>query len=186
MILWRLLPWQPSVPPTNPGGALWFPRELQGAGRHDNPDRYGCLYVGESPVSVLAEALAPFRGTGALTSGMLVRGGVPLSLAQLELHDGARLIDLDDPSSLLDAELRPSEVATSIRTTTQSYALRLFDAHPELVGLRWWSTIEASLINLTLFDRIVSALKVIDIASPTLDHPAVRDAAELLGLAGRP
>jgi hypothetical protein len=186
VILWRLLPWQPSVLSTNPGGALWFPRELQGAGRHDNPDSYGCLYVGESPVSVLAEALAPFRGAQALTSGMLVRGGIPLALAQLELHDGARLIDLDDPSSLLDADLRPSEVATSIRTTTQSHALRLFNAHPELVGLRWWSTIEASLINLTLFDRVVSALKLIDVASLRLDHPAVREAAELLGLASRP
>ena len=186
MILWRLLPWQPSVLPTDPCGALWFPRELQGAGRHDNPDLYGCLYAGESPVSVLAEALAPFRGAHALTSGMLVRGGVPLSLAQLELHDGARLIDLDDPPSLLEAELRPSEVATSIRTTTQSHALRLFNAHPELVGLRWWSTIEASLINLTLFDRIVSGLKVLDVASLTLDHPAVHEAAELLGLVSRP
>jgi hypothetical protein len=54
------------------------------------------------------------------------------------------------------------------------------------MGLRWWSTIEASLINLTLIDRIVSALKVIDVASLTLDHPAVRDAAELLGLVSGP
>jgi hypothetical protein len=186
VILWRLLPWQPSVLPRNPGGALWFPRELQGAGRHDNPDRYGCLYVSESPVSVLAEALAPFRGAQTLTSGMLVRGGIPLALAQLELHDGARLIDLDDPSSLLEAELRPSAVATSIRTTTQSHALRLFNAHPELVGLRWWSTIEASLINLTLFNRILPGLKVIDVAPLTLAHLTVREAAELLGLISRP
>lgn len=186
MILWRLLPWRPSVLPTNPGGALWFPRELQGTGRHDNPDRYGCLYVSESSISVLVEALAPFRGAQALTSGMLVRGGVSLSLAQLELDDRADLMDLDDPSGLIDAELRPSEVATSMRTTTQSHALRLFDAHPELLGLRWWSTIEASLINLTLFDRIVSGLKVINIASLTLDHPTVRDAAELLGLVSKP
>ncbi|MFZ2114589.1 MAG: hypothetical protein WAU77_12780 [Solirubrobacteraceae bacterium] len=64
--------------------------------------------------------------------------------------------------------------------------MRLFNAHPELVGLRWWSTIEASLFNLTLFERIVSGLKVIDVAPLTLDHPAVREAAELLGLISRP
>lgn len=116
---------------------------------------------------------------------MLVRAGGPLALARLELHDNARLMDLDDPSGLIDAELRPSEVATSIRATTQSHALRLFDAHPELMGLRWWSTIEASLINLTLFDRIVSGLAVIDVVSLALSHPTVREAAELLGLAGR-
>jgi hypothetical protein len=182
VILWRLLPWQPDVRSTSPGGALWFPRPLQGAGRHDNPDRYGCLYVGESPVSVVAEGLAPFRGVRVLTSGMLVRAGVPLALAQLELHEGSRLIDLDDPPVLIDARLRPSEVATSLRTVTQSYALRLFDEHPELLGLRWWSTIEASLINLTLFDRALPSLKVIDITSLTLGHPTVRTAADLLGL----
>lgn len=54
------------------------------------------------------------------------------------------------------------------------------------MGLRWWSTIEASLFNLTLFERIVSGLKVIDVAPLTLDHPAVREAAELLGLISRP
>lgn len=181
MIVWRLLPWQPDVPPTSPGGALWFPRELQGAGRHDNPDRYGCLYVGESPVSVVAEGLAPFRGTGALTSGMLVRAGASLALAQLELHDGL-LMDLDDASVLIDAGLRPSEVATSMRAVTQSYALRLFDGYLGLLGLRWWSTIEASLINVTLFDRAQPELEVIDVVRLTLADSMVREAVDLLGL----
>src|SRR5271157_3320615 len=45
VILWRLLPWIADAPTNAPGGALWFPRELQGHGRHDNPVRYGCLYV---------------------------------------------------------------------------------------------------------------------------------------------
>lgn len=182
MIVWRLLPWQPGVPPRSPGGALWFPRELQGAGRHDNPDRYGCLYVGESPVSVVAEGLASFRGAPALTSGMLTRAEVRLALAQLELHEHGRLINLDDPSTLIDAELRPSEVATGMRPVTQSHALRLFDAHPELLGLRWWSTIEASLINLTLFDRAQRELEVLNVTRLMLTDPVVLDAAELLGL----
>lgn len=182
MIVWRLLPWQPDVPPTSPGGALWFPRELQGAGRHDNPDRYGCLYVGESPVSVVAEGLAPFRGTGMLTSGMLVRAGVSLALAQLELHDDGLLMDLDDASVLIDAVLRPSEVATSMRAVTQSYALRLFDGYLGLLGLRWWSTIEASLINVTLFDRAQPEMEVIDVIRLTLADPVVHEAADLLGL----
>jgi hypothetical protein len=182
VIVWRLLPWQPGVPPTGPGGALWFPRELQGAGRHDNPDRYGCLYVGEGPVSAIVEGLAAFRGAGALTSGMLVRTGVPLALARLELHDDARVMNLDDPSALIEVGLRPSEVATSIRAVTQSYALRLFDRYPELLGLHWWSTIEASLANLTLFDRARPKLEVVDVTPLTQDHSVVREAAELLGL----
>jgi hypothetical protein len=180
--LWRLLPWQRDVSATSPGGALWFPRELQGAGRHDNPDRYGCLYVSESPVSAVGEALAPFRGAGALTSGMLVRAGVPLALAQLALADDSHLVDLDDPRVLSAAELRPSGVATGRRALTQAYAARLYEERPTSVGLRWWSTIEASLLNVTLFDRALPSLRVIEVTLLSLLHPAVREAAELLGL----
>ena len=40
MILWRVLPWDPSARPAAPGGALWFPRPFQSTGRHDAPARY--------------------------------------------------------------------------------------------------------------------------------------------------
>ncbi len=182
MILWRLLPWQPAASLSAPGGALWFPRQMQGAGRHDNPDRYGCLYLSESPVSVLVEALAPFRGAHRLTRDMLIRAGVPLALAQLRLRDSATLIDLDDPSVLVDISLRPSTVATRRRRVTQSYALRLFEADPAIRGLRWWSTIESSFIHVTLFDRAAENLEVVEVVSVTLEDPFVREAAEVLGL----
>ena len=59
---------------------------------------------------------------------------------------------------LLDARgLRPSQVATNRRAVTQPDAARLFDAHPDAAGLRWWSTLEASWINVTLFDRAAGA-----------------------------
>lgn len=117
-----------------------------------------------------------------LTSGMLTRAGVRLALAQLELHVGG-LVDLDNPRTLIDAELRPSEVATGMRPVTQSYALRLFETHPALLGLRWWSTIEASLINFTLFDRAQPELGVIDVAPLAVADVVVREGADLLGLA---
>ncbi len=182
MILWRLLPQLPTTAPIGPGGALWFPRELQGAGRHDNPDRYGCLYVSESPVSAVAEALAPFRGTGVLIPAMLIRAGLPLVLARLELEHDSQLVDLDDPRVLVRTRLRPSEVATNVRALTQAYAARIFDEHPAATGLRWWSTLEASLTNFTLYDRAAPALRLIDIESLTLEHSATREAADLFGL----
>jgi hypothetical protein len=114
---------------------------------------------------------------------MLTRAGVRLALAQLELHENGRLIDLDNPRTLIDTELRPSEVATGMRPVTQSYALRLFDAQPELLGLRWWSTIEASLVNLTLFDRAQPELGVIDVTPLAVADVVVREGADLLGLA---
>ena len=51
MIVWRVLPVDPAAADDAAGGPLWFPREYQGAARHDNPAAYGCLYVAEGPVS---------------------------------------------------------------------------------------------------------------------------------------
>jgi hypothetical protein len=179
--LWRVLPWDPSARPAAPGGALWFPRPFQGTARHDNPARYGCLYVTESPVSAVAEALAPFRGTGDLQPDMLTRMGRPLALARLELRGGP-LLDLDDPAILVEADLRPSEVATNRRNVTQAGAARLFDAYPETAGLRWWSTLEASWINATLFDRAAGGLHVRDVHPLAPGDEDVRAAASFVGL----
>jgi hypothetical protein len=182
MILWRLLPWIAEARATEPGGALWFPRELQGHGRHDNPARYGCLYIAEQPVSAVVEALAPFRGTGELTDAMLLRGGLALALAELRLGDKAELVDLDSPQVLADVRLRPSEVATYVRAVTQAHAERIFDERPDALGLRWWSTFEAGFINVTLYDRAAPSLRFTRATPLTLSHPAVVEAAELLGL----
>jgi hypothetical protein len=183
VILWRVLAWDPSASLTAPGGPLWFPRPFQGTGRHDNPERYGCLYVAEEPVSAVAEQLAPFRGSGELRADMLERRGLALGLAELELDDGAQLVDLDEPRVLTRERLRPSTVATRRRSATQAYAERVFDRHADAAGLRWWSTLESSWINVTLFDRSATRLAARDVASLAVDHPAVAEAAEMVGLA---
>jgi hypothetical protein len=183
VILWRVLPWDSSARPTAPGGALWFPRPFQGTARHDNPARYGCLYVTEEAVSAIAEALAPFRGTGELQRDMLTRMGRPLAVAEIRLDDGAVLVDLDDPGVLAAEGLRPSQVATAHRAATQAGAVRLFDAHPGAAGLRWWSTLEASWINVTLFDRAAAGLRVRDVRALEPGDDDVRAAAGFLGLA---
>jgi hypothetical protein len=182
VILWRVLPWDPSARPTNPGGALWFPRPFQGAARHDDPARYGCLYVAEDAVSAVAETLAPFRGTGDVDPAMLTRMGRALALAELALDDDAPLIDLDDPTVLAHEGLRPSQVATTERARTRRDAARLFDAHPDAAGLRWWSTLEASWINVTLFDRAAGRLRLRDVRHLTQRTDEVVAAARFLGL----
>jgi hypothetical protein len=179
--LWRVLPLDPEARPREPGGALWFPRPFQGAGRHDNPELYGCLYVCEQPAAAVAEALAPFRGSGDLTPAMLERGR-PLALAPIDAPDDAVLVDLDEPRVLRSERLKPSVVATRTRSTTQEYAARLFERHEEAAGLRWWSTLESSWINVTLFDR-ARRLRAGRAEPLTVDHAAVAEAADLLGLA---
>lgn len=183
MRLWRALPLDRRAGDDEPGGALYFPRLWQGAGRHDNPDLYGCLYLAEEPVSVLAEVLAPFRGTGTLLPSMLVRFGTPLALAALELEDGLTAVDLDEPATLLATRLHPSQVATRHRSRTQEQAAALFEAHRDAVGLRWWSTLESSWIDWTLFDRAAPQLSLAEARPLTIGDTAVREAAELLGLA---
>lgn len=114
---------------------------------------------------------------------MLLRAGMPLVLAQLQIDDESHLIDLDEPRVLTRTRLRPSQVATHARPVTQAYATRIFDEHPTAIGLRWCSTLEAGLANLTLYDRAAGALRLIDVEELTLNHPATHEAADLLGLA---
>jgi hypothetical protein len=138
--------------------------------------------VAEDPRSAVAELLAPFRGTGKLLPSMLVRYGKPLALAAVELEDGVTVVDLDDPSTLIATGLRPSQVATRRRTITQRQAADVYESHPEAVAIRWWSTLESSWINWTLFDRAEDSLEVDDLNDLTIEHPVVLDAADLLGL----
>lgn len=154
---------------------------FQGEGRHDNPDVYGCLYLSDRPGSCIAEQLAAFRGQR-LTAAMLRRRDLPLALARLEIRDSATLLDLDDPSVLLRERLRPSQVASRRRSVTQPQALSLYRRHPRAAGLRWWSSWEASWVNVTVFDRAAARLRAIEVTELTLDHPSLLDAAETFGL----
>ena len=49
-------------------------------------------------------------------------------------------------------------------------------------GLRWWSTHEALWMNVTLFDRAASQLRVHSVRALGVDDPAVMEAADFVGL----
>jgi hypothetical protein len=181
VILFRCFPWDADAPAGAPGGALWFPRMLQGAGRHDNPFLYGCLYVTAEAVSSVVERLQGLRATSLEDSDLRSRGR-PLALAALELADDGELVDLDDPRVLQREELRPSSVATNDRSITQTQAADLFRTHSAAVGLRWWSTFESLWANVTLFDRADPLLDVSDVKALDVGDDVVREAAEFLGL----
>ncbi len=182
MILHRCFAWSRRARPSEPDGALWFPRAFQGDGRHDNPDAYGCLYLSEREAGAVVEQLARFRGQR-LAAGMLARRGLPLALAHVELPAGERLLDLDDPQVLARNGLRPSLVATHRRDVTQPRALALYRRHRRAAGLRWWSTFEALWANVTLFDRAAVRLRLLDVQPLDRSDEAVAEAADTLGLA---
>ena len=182
MTLFRCFPWDQGAEASAPGGALWFPRPLQGEGRHDDPERYGCLYLSEDPVSAVVEQLAPLAGAR-LEKRDLVRAGLPLALAALRLPGDARVIDLDEPLVLAGEELRPSLVATLDRGRSQADAALLHERHPGAAGLRWWSALEPRWANVTLFDRVAPELRVDHVRTLALADEVVGEAAAFLGLA---
>jgi hypothetical protein len=181
VILHRCFAWARRARETDLDGPLWFPREFQGEGRHDNPGVYGCMYVADREVSAVVEQLARFRGQR-LVPELLVRRGLPLAVAAIELPDRAQVIDLDDPAVLATHELRPSVVATRRRDVTQPQALDLYRRHRFAAGLRWWSVFEALWANFTVFDRATRRLRLQAVRPLSLEDPAVAEAADLLGL----
>ena len=132
------------------------------------------------PVAAVVEQLARFRGS-VMVPQVLLRRGLPLALAALELDDRAKLVDLDDPGVLAARRLRPSHVATRQRSVTQPQALAFYRGGA--AGLRWWSTFESLWTNVTLFDRATPRLRVADVRRLSPGDADVHDAAELLGIA---
>ena len=137
--------------------------------------------ISDRALSCVAEQLAAFRGQRLLPS-MLVRRGLPLALAQFEIADQAKFVDLDDPDVLKAERLRPSRVATRDRSVTQPQALSVFKRHPKVAGAFPRSTWEAQWRNVTLFERALKQLRLAQVEVLTLTHPAVQDAAEWFGL----
>jgi hypothetical protein len=180
LILYRCFAWNERARPDQPDSPLWFPRVFQGDGRHDNPDVYGCMYLTDRKASAVVEQLARFRGQR-LIETMLVRRGLPLALAAIELPDKMELIDLDDPVVLRRLRLRPSVVATRDRSITQPQALSVY-RDTTAAGLSWWSIFESLWTNYTLFDRDGSRLSLQDVRTLSLEDTAVVEAADYLGL----
>ncbi len=181
MKLFRCFAWNRDADPNEPDGPLWFPRPLQGDGRHDNPDLYGCLYLSQSGLSTVVEQLARFRSQRLIDS-MLRRRGLPLALAEVDLEGDARLVDLDDPNVLVKRSWRPSRVATRRREITQAQAREVFRGSTKSAGLSWWSTYEASWVNVTLFDRARASVNLATVRVLSTRDAIVSDAADLLGL----
>lgn len=165
-----------------PGGPLHVPRALQGQGRHDIPDHDGVLYASLTSLSAIAEWIQLFRTRPLKNHHFMRVNGMARSLVLLELPDPVSTVDLDDPQELSSRVLRPSQVATYNRTTTQAVSLRLFKEGK--TGFTWWSTLEASWINITLFES--RALGRLTLQKPPqkldVENVDVRAAAEALGM----
>ncbi len=177
MTLYRVFPWAPRrlVRP------LDVPRERQGANRHDNPDRYTALYLSREAESAVAEAIQAFRGRTLADADLERVDGRRLALAVLDDSAVPPLVDLDDPAVLVARAWRPSQVATRHRETTQAMARALFD--DGAAGCTWWSALEASWTNVTLFGGRAGPLALAGPVEPlSVMHPSLIAAADRLGV----
>ncbi len=175
--LWRVLPYLRGARPEKPGHPLFVPNR-QGAGRVDNPEHYLTLYAADSPEGAVAEA---FGDLAQWTTGML-RGSPSLpgsirALAEITTTTPLAVCDLDDAKQLVSLHLRPSQVVTRDRRTTQGWALRIHSTG-SYAGVRWWSYRDPSWGSIALWHR--AGLSVASVEPLTVDHPAVLGAAEVL------
>lgn len=181
-MLYRVTRVHPAASAREFGGALHVPRAKQGRGRHDNPDLYGVLYASRSPISAVAERIIRFRGAVLDDADLRHPDGSFDTLLAIDVERVAPIVDLDEPREMVRRGLRPSTVATRARTPTQELAHAIYDEGGP--GFAWWSTIEASWSNVTLFaERAGSSVRVAMKPTPlTVDHPAVAEAAEFTGV----
>ena len=157
-------------------------RDRQGSGRHDAPAMYGAWYCSRAAVSAVAEAVQYLRGHVLREVDFERTGGMTKALVALDVADDLDMVDLDDPAELVARRIRPSQVATMRRTVTQAIAVSVF--RDGVVGMEWWSTLDAEWTNVTLFHE--RALAGVSIVAPprrlSLQLAEVQDAAQHLGI----
>ena len=181
MILHRCFPFSARARVDAADGPLWFPRPLQGEGRHDNPDVYGCLYLADRPVSPVVEQLAAFRGQR-LSASLLRRRGLPLALAEIEFDADAALIDLDDPPTL---GREATEAIAGGDPAPRGHPAAGAGSLPAASGGGRTAVVVGMGIPVDERHRVRprrAALRLLRTQVLTLDHPAVIEAAEVFAL----
>lgn len=169
MDFFRVIPWDSGAGPLD-ATALIPARDLQGGGRHDNTDLYAALYCSPSKLSCVSETIQNFTP---LLDKNLFRNGKRLHLIQFSVRRELQLVDLDNPSELVKRNLHPSAIATRKRSVTQPIARRIFDSGES--GFLWWSTIESTWTNATLFFDRISA----DITFPAGPAPLTLQSSDI-------
>lgn len=140
------------------------------------------LYLAQDPAHAVAEAIQPFRGR-ILRSRDLRRGRGALAVVRVVHRTGGegRVADLCDPGFLAEHELAPDRLASRHRRRTRPVARRLWRLG--YAGLRWWSAFWGDWHGNVLFtERAGEELQFGEPEPLAADHPALREAAALLGI----
>lgn len=182
---WRVFPWDAGATQ----GARFSPShvpEPTGRGRFDLPrDLSPVLYLAETGSHAVGEMLQAWRGQ-TIRDAHLTRAGLRLAMAEVRVPAASarKLADLCDPAHLAATGTAPDITASRSRQRTRPIARAAWDAGHH--GIRWWSSFWGDWHTVVLFTRrLGNGLRFGEPEVLTLDHPAVREAADLLGMARR-
>lgn len=181
---WRVFPWNPRVADGEPFTAAFVPGG-QAYGRFDLPgEDAGVRYYAESPEHAIAEKIVRLRNQS-IDDADLLEFGFRLALVEVRIDVPTRtpVFDLCSAESLRSLRIEPDETAFRDRRSTQGISQRIYDAG--YVGLRWWSVFRGEWHTFALYTERVPSdrLRFEDPDPLTLDHPALRETADELGIA---
>jgi len=184
-VCWADRGWS-TLDETDPFHPLSVPIDRQGGGRFDNPHRYAALYAAITPQGAVGETFGN-ASTWLEREITRTKEGRPRCLVSLELPDDTRLLDLDDPITLTDLGLRPSDVVRRNRDRTHEVALALWLGRTQTAtrGLRWRSYWRPEWEVVVVWsDDVIPPwfpfLRVDAVEELRIDHPAVVLAADVL------
>ena len=181
MLLYRVFPFVATAGEGEPGHPL-YEHHPQRGGRMDHPDYYVWYLAGQMSAAVgeVFGNLPVWEPTMLLFPALL---DCSRALGVYYVPDDLRILDLDDPAELLARSLRPTQIVARNLAVTQAWAHRIWQ-EPDLAdprgrrwdAVKWWS------FHRPHWDVIGSWVQpMIEAVEPlSMDHPAVRDAAETL------
>lgn len=191
--LWRAFPWDREAPEGGPFSVRSVaPPHMQNYGRFDLHGRPSVLYLAQTPAHALAEVLRGLKRNPAdpnryrVTSGDLAGAGNPRALVPVRLPPvlADRVPDFGRGEVLERFGVRADELCSRERRVTQAAARRIYQHPDQVPGFFWWSAFHGDWHAMLLFlDR--APLDRLEFGEPrivTMDNPAVREAAEALGL----
>lgn len=176
MLVYRVFPYRRGADVGEPGHALFLHPD-QGLGRWDNADLYEAMYVAATASAAIGETFAHLSTWQRPMLPFPTVDGAERMLGVYSVDEEVHpLLDFDDPRTLLDRALRPTDIVIRNRPRTQRIARDAFAAH-RWSGLSWWSMHRPQWTLKMMW--CVDDLSLEEV-QPLPGNPALLDAARLL------
>ena len=193
-VLWRAFPWDRTAPDGAPFSLRSVaPGFRQNYGRFDQHGSPSVLYLAQTPAHAVAEVLRGLKRHPAdpadrhrIVEDDLRTPGHPRAVVSVRLpaQVADAVPDFARGEVLARYGVRADELCSRDRRVTQA-AARSIHEHPDQVpGFFWWSALHGDWhVVLLYLDRVgIDALAFGEPEVLTMEHPAVAEAAEVLGL----